>query len=40
MLAQRRYDMILEQVHMKKTVTVKELAQQLHVTEVTIRRDL
>lgn len=40
MLAQRRYDMILEQVHLKKTVTVKELAQQLHVTEVTIRRDL
>lgn len=40
MLAQRRYDMILEQVHLKKTVTVKELAKQLHVTEVTIRRDL
>lgn len=40
MLAQERQDRIYEQICLKRTVTVKELAQTLRVTEVTVRRDL
>ncbi|MGH3360788.1 MAG: DeoR/GlpR family DNA-binding transcription regulator [Nocardioidaceae bacterium] len=39
-LAQQRYELILERLHADGPVEVGTLAHQLHVSEATIRRDL
>lgn len=40
MIAQRRHDLIVERVERQGTATVPELAEQLGISESTIRRDL
>lgn len=40
MLSQKRYDLILDLINERNTVTVAELAKELDTSESTIRRDL
>ncbi len=40
MLARQRHDLIVEHVHRVGSVRVRDLAEKLHVSEMTIRRDL
>lgn len=40
MLNQKRYDLILDLINERNTVTVAELAKELNTSESTIRRDL
>lgn len=40
MIAQQRHDMIIEAVEARGTVTVPELAEELGISESTVRRDL
>ncbi len=40
MLAQERYEYIIEKLNINKLVKVKNLSKELHVTTETIRRDL
>ena len=40
MLAEERFNLILEQLNRRRTVTVQELCEMLNTSESTIRRDL
>lgn len=40
MLAEERFNLIMEQLNRKRTVTVQELCEALNTSESTIRRDL
>ncbi len=40
MIAETRHQMILDILHKQRSASVQELAEQLHISESTIRRDL
>ena len=39
MIAETRHQMILDILHKQRSASVQELAEQLHISESTIRRD-
>ena len=40
MIAERRYELILDVLHRQRSATVQQLARELGTSESTVRRDL